>query len=560
MKRIFKEHSFRNTIDLCGEWEFCLDPDNKGEAEQWYKNFPSDFRYINVPQCWNTELDLYQYFGTAWYRTEIETEACLLHLTFGAVSGLCKVYLDGEFLGEHYGGWTAFSFDKSVAAGVHTLVLSVDASSNKLNTIPLQKVDWYHYGGIIRSVEATQFTSPYIAGHRAAYKLNDAMDTATLSLSFKMVHPEGKAFATNVSLFVEGEKVAEQRVQVGTDGEVVLGEVTLGNIELWEIGRGKLYEVRLVTDSDDVYDRIGFRKIEVKDTQIFLNGKSIFIKGVNRHEHHPDWGFAVPFNLSKRDVAIIKDLNCNMVRGSHYPNSHAFLDLLDREGILFWSEIPMWGFPAEALADEVTERRACQMHREMIEQYYNHPCIVMWGLHNEVATHTEEGYALTKTLNALVRSLDDSRLITFASDKFLKGDKCTEFADVVSLNYYFGWYSGGVEQWEQFVKGLRGMLQERGCGDKPILMSEFGAAALYGYSSFNHDRWTMQYQSDMLEKVITLCDKEDGVCGTLVWQFCDINSDMEVNRARSFNNKGILDEYRRPKMAYDTVKKLYKGL
>lgn len=554
MEHIYKEHSDRKITSLNGEWKFCIDEQLLGEQEEWFKQFPNEYRYINVPGCWNQELDLYGYFGTAWYSKEFETSDCYLQLTFGAVTGLAKVYLDGELLGEHYGGWSLFEYEKQVEAGIHTVTVSVDASSNAINTIPLQVVDWFHYGGITRSVEITEFQKPFIKNHRISYELNETLDKAVMAVEFDLVNPFGEAYETTVEIEVDGKAVATKENVAVT--HVCVSDIEIDNIRLWNEGKGELYEVRIATKDDDVFERIGFRKIEVRDCQILLNNKPIFLKGVNRHEHHPDWGFAVPANIMKRDLQIVKDLNCNTVRGSHYPNSQTFLDYLDREGILFWSEIPMWGFPAEALGDSLTQERSIQMHKEMIAQYYNHPSVVIWGLHNEVATDSQEGYDLTKRMYELVRDLDSSRLVTYASNRFDR-ELCLQFCDFVSLNYYHGWYGDKISDWDAFVHGLRETMIEKGVGDKPIVMSEFGCAAIYGYSSFNHDKWTMQYQSDFVERVIRLCAEEEGVYGTYVWQFADMNSQNEINRARSFNNKGLLDEYRRPKSSYYTVKALY---
>ena len=114
MERIFKEHFLRNTESLNGDWKFCADKENIGIEKKWFESFPEDFRFVNVPSCWNLELDLFDYFGVAWYSKEFYCEECFIGIEFGAVSGLAKVYLDGEELGEHYGGWTAFKFSKFV--------------------------------------------------------------------------------------------------------------------------------------------------------------------------------------------------------------------------------------------------------------------------------------------------------------------------------------------------------------------------------------------------------------------------------------------------------------
>lgn len=557
MERIFREHYLRNTELLNGDWKFAVDREDCGKAQGWYKNFPKNFRYTNVPSCWNLELDLADYFGVAWYSKEFCCEECWMQIEFGAVSGLATVYLDGERLGEHYGGFTAFRFLAQVSSGVHTLTVRVDASSNKVNTIPLQEVDWYHNGGIIRSVEISKFSSSYISSHRISYELDSELEDAEVKVNCELFNPTSEDMAVPVCINI-GEYNSKETVSVSANSSAVFEKsLKINSVRLWDIYKPELYEVKISTDTDDIIDRIGFRKIEAKDCQIYLNKKPVFFKGVNRHEEHPDWGFAVPANITKRDIDIIKDMNCNAVRGAHYPQSRTLLDYLDREGIMFWSEIPMWGYPPQALGDPLTIERGLTMHKEMLEQYFHHPSIVIWGLHNEIYTETNEAYEITKTFSQFVRSQDNSRLITYATCRFDK-DICLEFTDFVSLNYYMGWYTGSLDDWDVFIRSIREKMIEKGVGDKPVVMSEFGCAALFGFDDFGHNKWTMQYQSDFVEKVIRLSMAEDGFCGTFVWQFADITSDININRARGFNNKGLLSEHRRPKTSYFTVKELYK--
>ena len=556
MEHIYREHSKRKTETLNGDWKFCPDYNNEGKEKEWFKKFPDNYTNINVPGCWNFEPGLFDYFGTAWYKKEFHCNDCFLQIEFGAISGLAEVYLDGEQLGEHYGGWSAFSFSRPVRGGVHTLVLSVDVSSNSENTIPLQRVDWYHYGGITRSVRFTEYSNPFIEKYRISYDLDETLENADLNVQIHMANLNGSDYETPVNIYLDNELLCSEIIKFGKNPSAEIKNIKIPNIRLWNIGKPELYKVTLETADDDVTEQIGFRKIEVRGNKAYLNGNEVFFKGINRHEEHPDWGFAMPANLQKRDVGIIKDLGCNIVRGSHYPNSHTFLDYLDREGIMFWSEIPMWGFPDTALADPLTLKRGLEMHREMIEQYYHHPSIVIWGLHNEIYTYTNEGYALTKKFNEFVRKADNSRLVTFATCYFEK-DICLEFADIIAINNYSGWYCEKISDWERYIADIPKITAEHNVSGKPVVLSEFGGAALAGYSNFSDDKWTMQYQAELIEKVITLAKNDDNISGTFVWQFADMRSDKDINRARCFNNKGILDEYRRPKFSYYTVKKLY---
>ena len=445
MLRLFKEYTKRNMTSLNGDWLFSVDPDNIGEKEEWFKAFPENHLNISVPGSWNTQfVNLFGYKGFGWFCRTFTTEKCYLQLEFEAVSGQTHVWLDGEALGSHYGGWTAFAFEKFVEAGEHILVLRTEPNGNNLNTIPLAHKDWYNYGGIMRSVTATQFTKPFISDTKITYDLDVQERCADVTCEVKIKNPFGSKYSTTVSLSVEENVIAGGDIEtVGEDTVVIKARVQ--DLALWNIGKGNLYNVTVATKDDCKNHRIGFRKIETREREILLNGKSIFMKGVNRHEEHPDWGFAVPPALNHRDVNILKELNCNTVRGSHYPNSHIFLDELDREGILFWSEIPMWGFSAEKLADSITQERAEVMITEMVQQYGNHPSIVIWGMHNEVDTASQEGLAITEKLYNLIRDLDSSRLVTFASNR-IEEDICFTFCDIICINQYIGWYDGEISE------------------------------------------------------------------------------------------------------------------
>ena len=559
MEHIYETHSKRNTINLCGEWQYCLDKSGKGENEKWYESFPEDYNFINIPGCWNLELGLYEYVGKVWFRKEIETDDTYIKLSFGAVTGLAEVYLDGEHLGSHYGGWLMFSFEKFVAKGKHCLVVCVDNTSNNSNTIPLKYVDWYNYGGITRSVKVETFNKPFIKKSKIMYTLSDDLSRAELCAYVTISNPFGYDYNTDVSFFCGDKLLKTVNTNISGEQIVEIKGIELKDIKLWDIYQGNLYDFKIATKDDDEFQKIGFRKIEARDKAIYLNNKPIFVKGVNRHEQHPDWGFVMPSNLNKRDLQIIKDLGCNMVRGAHYPNTHTFIDYLDREGLLFWSEIPMWGFTSIAVKDELTLKRAKIMPDEMIEQYYHHPSIIIWGLHNEIVTDTKEGYDITEKLYNFVNEKDDTRLITYTTNRFLD-DISFKFSDVICINQYFGWYEGDINSWKGWFKELRNEVSKKGCPQKPIIISEFGCPSLIGHNSFNEEKWSTQYQSKLLKEVIQNSVEQDGVCGTLIWHFSDTTSDKDIAKARGFNNKGIVDEYRRPKLTYYIIKELFDNI
>ena len=561
MHRLFPVHQTRRHFYLDGRWQFHIDPQDLGRREGWAERFPADAGHAFVPSCWNNELDLYHYEGAAWYRTTFRSAGRSLRLVFHAVNTEADVYLDGHHLGHHYGGFIPFAFTVAGAGpGEHALTVRVDNTHNATDTIPLSRVDWFHYGGIIRSVEAMELSDLWLADCRIDYALAGS-GVANLVVRATVGNLAAQPIASDLRVEVEGRPVYQDRLSFAPGETVQSAQIRLDGIQRWSPEEPRLYTIRLALEGDDLAERIGFREIRAEKGRIFLNGQPLFLKGVNRHEDHADWGFAFPAKLMQKDLDIIKRLGCNAIRCSHYPNSELFLDLCDEEGLLLWEEIPMWGFPEEVLGNPLVLERGLAFHRAMVERDRHHPSIIFWGLHNEIDTTCEAGYRVTEAFAEAVRALDGSRLITYASDHDLD-DRCFALADVVSINRYFGWYQDSYQHWPVHLAELKEKLRREGLADRPLLVSEFGAAGIKGDTGFESRKWSEQYQEELLSYLVDLFARDADLSGFYIWQFCDIRSarEMEGNRARSFNNKGLVDEYRRPKLAYWAIERLINGI
>jgi len=559
MNRIFDDHILRKSYSLDGTWKFCTDASREGETLGYAKGLGESAKNIIVPSIIGRDFGLLEYEGITWFERKFNTNGGTLRFCFGAVMTEAKVWLDGEYLGEHYGGFCEFDFiAEDVAAGEHTLIVRVDNSSD-LDSIPHPKVDWYHHGGIIRSVHLEELSGVCVLGCHAEYTLNDSLTAAEVSFKLKIYSKEDAE--TSLDISVGDNIVAAKNIKVCKGvSEVRTESITLSDIVLWDIHKPNLYKLVVKTATDDFIDRIGFRYIEVKNSKIYLNNKEVEFRGANRHEDHPDWGFAVPAQLSRKDVEIFCDMGANAVRGSHYPQSRAFVDLLDENGLMFWSEIPIWGcgYTAADLARPLVLKRGLDMLKEMVEVYYNHPSIVIWGIHNEIESGAESGLEMTKLYYSETKKIGGNRLVTYAS-RFPFSDICFEYCDVMSVNYYYGWYEGTIKTWDAFLKKFEARREELGLTDKPLIMSEFGAAAIYGNHTFDNLKWTEEYQAELLSYCIEAFHRSEMVCGMFVWQFCDMLTAKEVglSRARHYNNKGILNEYRKPKSAYFAIKERY---
>ncbi|MBQ9120782.1 MAG: beta-glucuronidase [Clostridia bacterium] len=562
MKRLFSEHITRKVTDLSGSWRFLTDPKDEGEKNGWAGGLPSGETVI-VPSQWNNELGLLNYDGSAWYEKRFYTDGGTLRFEFESVMTKADVWLDGKYLGNHYGAFSQFEFIvRDVAAGEHTLTVRADSRFDK-KSIPQKHTDWFNYGGIARDVSVESLSGICILENHIQYTLSADFADAEVCTALQLYNADGKERSSTLTVRLGETEIYRGQVTLsaGETKTLLTPSVTMRNISLWEMESPALYTVVAATDTDDLIDRVGFRFIESKNNQILLNGKPVEFRGVNRHEEHPEWGFAFPPKLMKRDIDLMIDMGCNTVRGSHYPNSRIFVDMLDECGLLFWSEIPIWGggFPAEVLNDPDVVERGLAMHKEMVKYYYNHPSIVFWGMHNEIYAVVPSTYDISKLYSEYLRAHGGNRLITHATI-FPMEDKSLEFDDVICINMYHGWYGGTLKDWDKALENFRKKREEMGLTDRPVIFSEFGGGALAGFHShFDSVRWSEEYQSDLLEYCIELFHRDPMVCGFYVWQFCNTRTspDMDINRVRTFNNKGILDEYRNPKAAYFTVKKLY---
>lgn len=562
MIRLFDEHKIRHIQLLDGAWKFAVDPEGIGESDGWQNGIPSG-ETVTVPSVWNTMWGLLEYEGAVFYEKEFYTKGGTLRFVFGAVMTEATVWLDGELLGSHYGGFCQFELIKrGVTEGTHRLTVKVSNSFDE-KSIPQRVVDWYHCGGITRSVSVETLCGISVLSNRLEYTLSDDMTKAEARFAIELYNA-GETEITDIVKTTVCDVETETKVTLspGECKELFTKSFVISNFELWSPESPALYDIEISTSTDDLKDRCGFRKISVEDCKIRLNGKDIRLLGVNRHEDHPDFGFAFPHSLMLRDVDIAFDLGCNTLRGSHYPNDPYFVDILDECGMLFWSEIPIWGggFSESALSDPVVIKRGGDMHREMVKHYYNHPSIIIWGMHNEILTETEAGYNMSREYYSLLKEIGGNRIVTYATNKALK-DISYEFCDVVSINQYNGWYGEDIESWAKFVDDVHKRLDSLGFSNKPIIMSEFGGAAVYGHRNFETFKWSEEYQSRLLSHCLKLFLSDEKIAGTYIWQMCDTRTSEEagITRARGYNNKGILNEYRNPKASYFAVKEIYKS-
>ena len=408
--------------------------------------------------------------------------------------------------------------------------------------------DFFAYGGIYGDVTLTSIPADFISKVRIStedYKTGKIRIRAEYSR--KGTVPVQLKFDTG---FQFDTQFADGQLDCTLD---------LPEFKLWDLDSPALHTITLKAGDDEVTETFGIREFTAAGRKLLLNGKEVKLFGVNRHESHPTTGAAVPTQIMNSDIAMLKNAGFNFIRGSHYPQRKTLLELCDRMGLLVWEETLGWNIKAPTLAETEYVETQLEQAEEMTYQSFNHPCVVIRGFLNETDSQIPDIRPVVKALYDCIRAIDEHVLISLASNKY-EADVCTDLVDIVSMNPYPGWYDSNdesistVDQVFPRLTELSKALPQ----DRPFLISEIGAEALLGFRDPLKTYWTEEYQAELLVKVFEYVTQTD-CAGVSIWQFADTRSYVSGKgifaRARGFNNKGIVDEYRRPKLAWNELQK-----
>lgn len=543
MERLFRTHNIRKTYEADSLWDFSAG-DYRGK--------------ITVPSCWETIPALASYKGKAVY-TKKMIFGGNIRLAFKGVSHTADVYCDGEHIAHHYNAYTPFHVDISTEYGEHEIKIVVDNSYSEDSALHVEN-DYYTYGGIIRPLIIEELNNVFIERIRFTPLMKEGGWSAKVEVD-----------VTNKS---ETEESIEIRLGIGNDLciseniSVSARQTTtykfnrvFSDVSAYSMDNPVLYELNAVLYKDgiafdDLIDRVGFREIGIDGKKLLMNGKPLKLRGFNRHEDFNIFGSSIPLQAIMRDIALMKEAGANCVRTSHYPNDERFLDICDEMGLLVWEEAHARGLEEERMKNPNFESQSLQCIDEMINMHYNHPSIFCWGILNECASHTEFGRSCYKKQYDKIASLDTSRPKTSASFR-MGNDICLDLEDIVSFNIYPSWYHDKSSK--QTIEELKTWIAETGNGNKPLIISEIGAGGIYGFRSDIHAKWSEERQAQILEEQLDAVLNDEDVCGVFIWQFSDVRVDESwfAQRPKTQNNKGIVDEFRRKKLAYNTVKRIF---
>lgn len=533
-------------MELKDNWMFVKEAENAADAAS------KKGTAVSLPHTWNAVdgqdggNDYHR--GTCWYVTKFqkpELEAgSQVYVEFLGASVIADVYLNGEAVAHHEGGYSTFRVNLTDKLQEEN-VLAVALNNADNNYVYPQKADFTFYGGLYRMVNLivvpeSHFELDYAGGNGIAV-------TPTVECDENRV-PTGKASvkvetwvtgnADSVVITITGEESESKTVSV-VDGHA---EATfeLEHVHLWDgVDDPYLYHAKAELSSGDVTETtFGCRSFYTDPEKGFvLNGRVYPLRGVSRHQDRTGAGNALSYEMHKEDMEIIKEIGANTIRLAHYQHAQEFYDLCDEYGMVVWAEIPY-------ITMHMPNGRANTLSQmeELVVQNYNHPSIVCWGLSNEITAATpvdEDLLENHRLLNDLCHKLDKTRFTTMANVFMQETDSpLLEIPDVNSYNLYFGWYLGELEQNDEFFDEYHAKYPDRCIG-----FSEYGADANPQYQSTNptHGDYSETYQTVYHEHMLKMIEERPYLWATHVWNMFDFAADgRDEGGKHGVNQKGLV--------------------
>ena len=559
----------REMQSLNGKWDAVVDLYDQGRKNKIYLNrkpegktdfyeyaFENGLR-LDVPSDWNSQTpELKYYEGTVWYARRFDAprqDGRRLFLHFGAVSYRCRVYLNGEEIGSHEGGFTPFQIEVTGRLKPADNFLAVEVNNTRTpDAIPAMAFDWWNYGGITRDVSLVCVPEVFVEDYFIRLD-KDSADRISAD-----VRLSGAPAGTSVLVEIPELKVRET-ASADERGAAALS-FRVKNLKRWSPEDPKLYRVIVTAGRDRVEEMIGFRNVRVEGEEIYLNGEPVFLKSVSFHEEIPQrMGRAFSESDAVMLLSEARALGCNMIRLAHYPQNEYIVRLAEKMGFMLWEEIPVW--QGIDFANDATRQKAGRMIREMVGRDRNRCALTFWGVANETQP-SEPRNEFLRYLISCCRELDDTRLIVAAFDLvrfdrdrqlFVMDDPFIEALDVVAVNKYMGWYHPWPVTPDRAVWDVA-----RG---KPLIISEFGGEALYGQhgAADTASSWSEEYQEALYRDNLRMFENIPNLRGVSPWILFDFRSPFRFHptNQEGWNRKGLVSDRGYRKKAWYLMKAYY---
>lgn len=550
----------RNEESLDGMWKCMPDVFDTIIRKELYgpvkrdtngMEIPTDYAFgdgfdIAIPGSVNlADPHFYLYEGSTVYTRAFtyyeEKKGERVFIRFGAANYECRVFLNGEYLGRHIGGFTPFAIELTGKLKEKNELLVIVNNRRSFEQVPSENYDWFNYGGLTRSVSLYRVPESFIK-----------------DLHVSLV-PDGTYGHIKTGIEVDG-KIDEAVIRIpalGLEKKISLagghGEVILdASPELWSPDNPFLYEVSAEAGDDKVSDKVGFREIRTDGKKILLNGKEIFLKGICCHEESSKGGRSLSDEERMMILRTAKELGCNALRLTHYPHSERMSQLADEIGIMLWEEIPVyWLIDFE---NPETLLNASNQLKELMRRDYNRASVIIWSVGNE-NPDTDSRLNFMSKLASICKEYDKTRLVSAAClvniDSMAICDRLCDVVDIISFNQYYGWYFRSYD-------GLKQILDNSHV-DKPLMISETGAGCDYGHHGTAEELFTEEHQARVYEYQIRYSDGR--IQGFFPWILYDFRSPIRMNPYQTgCNRKGLVsDDKVHRKKAFYVLQEYYRS-
>ena len=586
-------------VDLNSSWRFTIDPMRIGEKWNWHgKDLPSEGQWtaLDVPHCWPADPRT-PHTGAAWYRRNfsVPKDAANRHvrLVFDAVFYRARVWVNGRFIGEHEGGYTPFEFDITGAAPPgerNTLAVEVDNSWStetipgaRPGGLPRDQVNpWFNYGGIVRDVYLLISSPVHIANQRVVATPNLADGTAAVRITAWVSNPTPAAARVELAAEIQNERTGvlaaswRQNPSLRTSAEIpprstspVEFEVRLPRsvVELWDQDHPNLYRLAMKLSgvpsgqagSDTHEVTFGIRSIEVRKTQLLLNGKPIRMGGVNRYSDHPEFGMIEPKQVIDQDLSLMKRANMELAQPPHYPMPPAMFDWADRHGLLMIEEVGNVWMTSEQMDSPKMRRLFQSQTEEMIRRDWNHPSVIGYSIGNEYDSTSPAGLRWTRditrsfvawTLAASLRLAATDSIARHFGEEF-RSRKTTPrtYVDLISLSIY-----GPLDN---VAKSLD--IVHRLYPDKPVYINQWGSLGESWGKAWSAlpalDRDPPEKIRDYISGFAAVLRERPWVVGASYWAFADYRSLWPGGTfPDGYRHLGALTRERKPRPVYEMLR------
>ena len=563
----YSASSTRRSISLNGPWTYTLENGTTGK--------------VTLPVAFDGR-------GAVDFQREFEMPAFDLdrfqwHLAVYGANYATDVWVNGEFLGHHPGGYTSFLLPISrvvLQPGRDNILrLTVNNELDARTSIPLQHMvwGWRNYGGVHRDIallgtpllyvqDATCASAP--ANATGAYRLTVTPQVeGALDSVVRLVSADKKGvFGVQVEVVesLSGMIVAKSVLTplLYADGRWSGGrtDVIVENPRLWTPDTPDLYTVKCqlvlttgknVSVIDEYVKPYGFRTVVVDRGDLVLNGRRLIVRGVAWYEDHPVWGNAIPFEERERDMIAMKMLGANVVRFINHPPHPVMLDLCDRYGLFAMVEVPVNGVPAAVLTQEGYQETALGMVREMVVRDRHHPSVLAWGLGDEIESNRMDARPFVEAMAAAARALDGRPL--YLPVRAGVEDSISDLLDIAAVSVHMldaKTLKEILEDWRQSHPG------------KPVFVARLGMEVDENNRKGYNDPLSQQAQARFFVNRLDLLRTFDPD-GVIVWSFNDWRGDRPALTVHTgdpwMHRMGLVSDRREKRLAYDAVRSTFRG-